>query len=64
MILVSPCSNLSIFVFTHLFKTLPDAQSIFEKMNIPPTPVIRTLSQDVQIMMGHLVKMEEGSEEW
>jgi hypothetical protein len=31
---------------------------------IPPAPVIRTLREDVQIMMGHLAKIEEASEEW
>jgi len=33
-------------------------------MYIPPAPVIRTLREDVQIMMGHLAKMEEAGEEW
>ena len=33
-------------------------------MYIPPAPVIRTLREDVQIMMGHLAKMEEAGKEW
>lgn len=33
-------------------------------MHIPPAPVIRTLREDVQIMMSHLAKMEEDGEEW
>jgi hypothetical protein len=33
-------------------------------MYIPPAPVIRTLREDVQIMMSHLAKMEEDGEEW
>ena len=33
-------------------------------MYIPDTPKIRTLCEEVQIMMGHLAKMEEAGEEW
>ncbi len=31
---------------------------------IPDSPKIRTLREEVQIMMGHLAKMEEAGEEW
>ncbi len=31
---------------------------------IPDSPKIRTLHEEVQIMMGHLAKMEEAGEEW
>ncbi len=33
-------------------------------MYIPRAPVIRTLREDVQIMMGHLAKIEDAGEEW
>ncbi len=33
-------------------------------MYVPDTPKIRTLREEVQIMMGHLAKMEEADEEW
>ncbi len=31
---------------------------------VPDSPKIRTLREEVQIMMGHLAKMEEAGEEW
>jgi len=31
---------------------------------IPATPVIRTLREDVQIMMQRLAQIEEAGEEW
>lgn len=33
-------------------------------MYVPDSPKIRTLREEVQIMMGHLAKMEEAGEEW
>jgi predicted DNA-binding transcriptional regulator AlpA len=33
-------------------------------MYVPDTPKIRTLREEVQIMMGHLAKMEEAGEDW
>ena len=33
-------------------------------MYVPDTPKIRTLREEVQLMMGHLAKMEEAGEEW
>ena len=33
-------------------------------MYVPDSPKIRTLREEVQIMMGHLAKMEEDGEEW
>ncbi len=33
-------------------------------MYVPDIPKIRTLREEVQIMMGHLAKMEEAGEEW
>ncbi len=33
-------------------------------MYVPDIPKIRTLREEVQIMMGHLAKMEESGEEW
>jgi len=33
-------------------------------MYVPDSPKIRTLREDVQIMMGHLAKMEDAGEEW
>ena len=33
-------------------------------MYVPDIPKIRTLREEVQIMMGHLAKMEEAGEDW
>jgi len=33
-------------------------------MYVPDSPKIRTLRDEVQIMMGHLAKMEEAGEDW
>lgn len=33
-------------------------------MYVPDSPKIRTLREEVQIMMGHLAKMEEAGEDW
>lgn len=33
-------------------------------MYVPDSPKIRTLREEVQIMMGHFAKMEEAGEEW
>jgi hypothetical protein len=33
-------------------------------MYVPVSPKIRTLREEVQIMMGHLAKMEDPGEEW
>ena len=33
-------------------------------MYVPDSPKIKTLREEVQIMMGHLAKMEEAGEEW
>ena len=33
-------------------------------MYVPDSPKIRTLREEVQIMMGHLAKMEEAGEAW